>query len=416
MPRQIHCLTPLEVTCAKPGAKGAKLYADGGGLYLQVMPTGNKSWIFRGTHAGKPYSMGLGPLHTVNMEGARTVARTLREVAHEGRDPRLHLEKQRREQQIGQDQTFQACAVEFIEKLKSEHKSAKAHAQWLTSLQTYAFPTIGKVPVAEIDVHMIRFLLMKNGLWLSKHETMSRVRARIERVLGWATVLGMRSGDNPARYTKFLSEVLPKVNKRKKVRHHPSVPYQMVPEFMRKLRSMPESVSRLALEFLILTMTRTSEVLGAKPAEVSCETALWVVPAERMKAGLEHRVPLSGPAQGVLERITALAAFCPGNPFYFFGARPGKSISTMAMLQLMRGMREKGLLTVEAVPHGFRAAARTWASEMTSYPWEICEAALAHTVGDATERAYQRGDLLARRRALMDEWAAYCCSACSACD
>jgi integrase len=395
-------LTAVAVKNAKPleGGKGPKLYGDGGGLYLQVMPTESKSWLFRYTAQGKPKAIGLGAIRTLSLSQAREEASRLRRLVKDGTDPQVERLKRAATEQQLQDRTFRRCAEEFITSIEKEHRNEKHHAQWRTSLEKYAYPVIGDVPVSDINVHMMRELMTRENAWAEKTETIARVRGRIERILGWATVLGYRSGENPARWTNFLSEVLPSKRAVRTVRHHPAVPYQELPAFFKRLRAQPLSMPRIALEFLTLTATRTGEVIGAEWSEIDEAAKTWTIPASRMKAGRIHRVPLTDEA---LATITAVKHYADSE-FIFRGMKYGKHISNMSMLQLMRRMGEK------TVPHGMRSCFRDFVAERTTYPRELAEAALAHVLENKTEAAYQRGDLLERRREMMLEWARYCCS------
>lgn len=404
MARELNRLTPQFVRSvqAAPLSTGTRVYADGGNLHLQVTPTGAKSWIFRYAVAGKQNSIGLGPAHTITLAEARDEALKLRKLLVAGKDPKLERERERHAATLAQAQTFRVFATEFIKGLKSAHRSAKAHAQWTSSLERYAYPVIGDVPLRDIDVHMVLQVLTRANAWQEKTETMTRVRGRIERILGAAAVLGHRSAENPAKYTNYLSQVLPNPRTLARVVHHPSLPHQQIADFLALVRVEP-AMSYRSLEFLVLTATRTSEVTGSRWGEIDREQRIWTIPGNRMKAGVEHRVPLSAAALGVLERLRTGAA----SDHIFPGAKRGKPLSQMAMLQAMRGMRERGLLKVEAVPHGMRATFRTWAASETEYPRELAEAALAHTLSEL-EQSYQRGDQLERRRALMEAWAAHC--------
>lgn len=404
MPRKLNRLTALAVKTAKPYPAGAKLYADGGGLYLQVMPSTARSWIFRYTFAGVPKTMGLGPVHTITLADAREEAAKMRKMVLLGTDPKIQRDTTKHAQILSQQRTFRICAEEFVKSIEAEHRNLKAHAQWASSLERYAYPIIGDIPISEIDVHMIKAIMDRDNAWQEKTETMSRVRGRIERILGWAAVLGLRSADNPARFTKFLSEVLPSRNSIQKVVHHPSLPYKDLPRFMAMLKGQPQSTSNLALEFLILTATRTGEVIGADWTEIHTDEKLWVIPAVRMKCEREHRVPLSQAALDVLEKLRHDGA----SGFIFRGAKYGKSISNMALLQVIRGFRERGLVDGHFVPHGFRSSFRVWCAEATTYPREIAEFALAHVLKNDVEAAYQRGTVVEKRRPMMNDWAAHC--------
>lgn len=396
MARELNLLSDWfvqSVTAAK-GSAGSKLYSDGGNLLLQVTPTNAKSWIFRYALAGKARSIGLGPVHTVSLSEARDEALRLRKMLIAGKDPKFERDRELHAANLARGRTFQAFAEEFIAGLEPSHRSKKAHAQWTSSLERYAYPIIGDVPLADIDVHLVLKVLSHDNAWQSKPETMRRVRGRIERILGAAAVLGLRGPDNPARFANYLSEVLPKQRALAVPQHHPSLPYQEIPRFMALIRLEP-AVSYRALEFLTLTATRTGEVIGAKWPEFDFPGKTWSIPGSRMKSGRPHRVPLSGRVLQLLE----VQQQGRRNEYVFPGAKKGRPLLQMAMLQAMRGMRERGLLEVEAVPHGQRATFRTWAASATEFPRELAEAALAHSLS-ALDQAYQRGDQLERRRAV----------------
>ena len=408
MTRELNRLTALTVKNAKPDPKGTKLYTDGGGLYLQVTPTGVRSWTVRYTLDGQPKSMGLGAIHTVTLSEAREEALSVRKLVKQGIDPKRHRASIHAANALSRQRTFRACAEEFVKSIAAEHRNQKAHEQWLSSLKRYAFPVIGDIPIADVDVHMIKEIMTRDDAWVKKTETMSRVRGRIERILGWAAVLGLRSAENPARFTKFLSEILPSRKAVAKVVHHPSLPYAKIPAFMKMLKSQPESTSNLALEFLILTASRTGEVTGAKWSEISEQKRLWVIPGSRMKAGREHQVPLGDAALRVLKKMDHVGE----KEFIFRGARYRRPISNMAMLQALRGFNERGLLDVHVVVHGFRSSFRLWSAEATDYPRELPEFSLAHLAQSDVEAAYNRGTLVEKRRHLMADWERYCLSDC----
>lgn len=401
MARKLNLLTDLFVQSVT-AAKASKLYLDGGNLLLQVTPTNSKSWIFRYALEGKPRSLGLGPVHTISLSEARDEALRLRKMLLSGKDPKIERDRELQTEKLAQNQTFRAFATEFIAGLESSHRSKKAHAQWTSSLECYAYPVIGDVPLADIDVHLVLKVLKRKDAWQSKPETMRRVRGRIERILGAAAVLGLRGSDNPARFTNYLSEVLPKQLALAVPRHHPSMPYQQIPRFMGLIR-LETAVSYRALEFLTLTAARTNEVLGAKWPEFDFSSRTWSIPGSRMKSGRLHRVPLSEPALSILERQREKNR----SEYVFPGAKKGRPLSQMAMLEAMRGMEERGLLESKAVPHGQRASFRTWVASATQFPRELAEAALAHSLS-ALEQSYQRGDQFERRRELMDAWARHC--------
>ena len=289
----------------------------------------------------------------------------------------------------------------------SDYTSDKHRKQWPATLVAYAYPIIGNLLVSDIVMRDILNVLeqetvvdinTKGKLWYVKTETAKRLLGRIKTVLDYATVNDYRSGTNPAQWTGYLSTQLPSPKKLQNREHHPAVPYQQIGDFIFKLRTNP-SLSAKALEFLILTAVRSGSVRQAEWSEIDLEKALWIIPAEHTKARQEHRVPLQPQAIKLLKSIPKLAG-----SNLLFPSRTGKALSDMALSQLMRGMRERGELTVEAVPHGFRSTFRDWAAEQTAYPDEIRKAASGHTVGDAVKEAYQRTDLLDKRRNLMNEW------------
>jgi integrase len=341
-------------------------------------------------------------VQTVSLSEAREEALRLRKQLVAGKDPKVERARERHLAHMAQAKTFRVFAREFIIGLEGAHRNAKAHAQWTSSLERYAFPVIGDVPLKDIDVHMVLEVLTRDNAWQLKTETMRRVRGRIERILGAAAVLGHRAPDNPARYANFLSQILPARRVLSRVAHHPSLPYEQMPKFMRLVR-LECATSYRALEFLILTATRTSEVTGALWTEIDWDLRVWSIPASRTKSGRGHRVPLSGSAFRLLHTQRQEVA----GDLVFPGAKKGKPLSQMAMLQAMRGMRERKLLQVEAVPHGARASFRTWAAAATDFPRELAEAALGHALSPL-EKSYQRGDQLERRRSLMEAWAQYC--------
>ena len=401
MRREGNKLSAAAVRAAnKPG-----LYGDGHGLYLQVSAYDTKSWVFRYMIDGRPRKMGLGALHTVSLAEAREEAEKARKKVRKGIDP-IEEEKAARAQrkiEAAKSMTFKQCADAYIKANESTWKNDKHIAQWHATFEETrrgkrVFPAataiINDLPISAIDTGLVRKVL--EPIWYETPETASRVRGRIERVLAWATVAGYRTGDNPARWTGHLKELLPAKTKVAAVEHHDAVPYRDLPDFMAKLRGRA-GVSPRALEFTILTAARTGEVIGAKWSEFEVDAKLWTIPAERMKAGREHRVPLTDRALAILEGLPR------DGEFVFPGARKGKPLSQQAMLELVRGMRRMG-----ATVHGFRSSFRDWANEQTSYPNELCEVALAHTVNNKTEAAYRRGDMMEKRRRLMADWATYC--------
>ncbi|RQV54257.1 site-specific integrase [Burkholderia cenocepacia] len=373
------------------------LYADGGGLYLQITKTGVKSWLFRYMREGKARGMGLGPLRTVGLADARAKALDCRRQLLDGNDPLDKKKEQRVQQQIAAAKaiTFEACATKFIEAHRASWKNAKHADQWTNTLTTYAYPVFESLPVSTIDTtHVMKVL---EPIWTTKSETAGRLRGRIESVLDWATVRGYRSGENPARLKGHLDTLLPRLSRVRKVKHHPALPYAELPAFMEALRS-EEGIAARALEFLILTATRTNEVIGATWAELSVAERVWIIPADRMKMRKEHRVPLSDQAVAIIKAMEDVKQ----NDYVFPGARYNKPLSNMAMLQLLERMKCSDITV-----HGFRSTFRDWAGETTHFPREVCEAALAHGLKDKAEAAYARGDLFVKRGALMQEWAGY---------
>jgi integrase len=389
-------------------------YCDGGGLWLQISKWNTKSWIFQytsptapkrkkhGRELGRIRHLGLGPYgkHDVTLEKARILAGAAREQVRSGIDPVDARRSDREAKRLADAKrlTFKQCAERYIATHQGAWKNDRHRAQWRSTLSTYAYPIIGELSVAEIDTALVTRVL--EPIWASTTETATRVRGRIESVLDWAKARGYRSGENPARWKGHLSNLLAKpdqLKKRNGSRHHPALRYAEIPVFMRELRER-DSISARALEFTILVAARTGEVLGAKRQEIDLEDKTWTIPAERMKGGREHRVPLSERALEILRDLQREH----GNPFLFPGGKAGAPLSQMAMLQLLRGMRP-GLSV-----HGFRSTFRDWCAERTNYPSEVAEMALAHTVSDKVEAAYRRGDLKDKRGRLMAEWARYC--------
>jgi integrase len=391
MAKRTHKLSDLKIKALRK----AGLHGDGDGLYLKVSPTGTRSWMLRFKVGGQPSKMGLGPYPEISLSEARNRARDARAQLARGINP-LADKRQRAAAQrtVKHVVTFAEATERYIAAHESSWRNAKHRQQWRNTLATYAAPVIGKTPVHEVVMDDV--LRVLEPIWQTKPETASRVRGRIENVLDWAKVRGLRSGENPAAWRGHLSHVLPARNKARSVQHHAALPWRQMPEFIAALRAN-SAISARALEFTILTAARTSEVVEAKWAEVDLEVGAWTVPKQRMKADREHRVPLTDAAVAALRALPRLA----GNDYLFPGARKGRPLSNMAMLELLRGMRPG--LTV----HGFRSTFRDWAAEATSFPRELAEAALAHVLGSASERAYQRGDLFEKRREMMTAWSAF---------
>jgi integrase len=373
------------------------MHAVGGvsGLYLQIAPGGTKSWILRATVGSKRREMGLGPFPEVPLAAARDKARAARAKVEQGHDP--ILERQRAASALRAEQakalTFAEAAKQFVTDKGEQWRNAKHRAQWSATLETYAGPVIGKVLVS--DVAQAHILSILRPIWTTKTETATRVRGRIEQVLDWARVRGYREGENPARWRGHLDKLLPAPTKVAKVKHHPALPVEAMPSFMANLRKRSGTAAR-ALEFLVLTAGRSGEIRGASWSEFDMPGKTWTVPAERMKAGVEHRVPLSPQAVQLLEAIPRVA----GNDLVFAAPRGGV-LSDMSLTAVTRRMK------VEAVPHGMRSTFRDWAAERTNFPREVAEMALAHAIENAVEAAYRRGDLFSKRAEMMAAWAEF---------
>lgn len=383
MARAQNKLTDTECRAAsKPGMLG-----DGGGLYLNVKASGAKSWAFIWKLDGKRSEMGLGAYPTIRLARARTLAADHRQAVAEGRNPIAERKKEA-------EPTFEECADMFLASMERQWRNEKHRAQWRMTLAEYGKP-LSNMRVSAIDTeHVLKVL---SPIWQDKAETASRLRGRIERVLDYAKVRGWRTGENPALWRGHLKSILP-ARQRLTRGHHAAMPYRDVPAFMEALPDKRAMAAR-ALEFLILTAARSGEVLGATWAEMDLENGIWTIPANRMKAGREHRVPLS---QRVLTIVGALHETRISD-FVFPGQKPDRPLSNMAFEMLMRRMK-----TDAFTAHGFRSAFRDWAGDETQFSRDVAEQALAHRVGDATEQAYRRADALEKRRKLMVAWAAYC--------
>jgi integrase len=395
MARTIGKLTALAITQAK--RRG--YYSDGGGLFLQVSAGGAKSWVFRFKESGRLREMGLGPTHTVSLAEARQKALECRKARLDGLDP-IEARRGKRIQtklDAAKAMTFAACAERYIASHKAGWRNPKRAAQWPATLATYVYPVFGSLPVQAVDVGLVMKAI--EPIWVQKPETAGRVRGRIESILDWATARGYRQGENPARWRGHLENLLPMKAKVRRVEHHAALPYVEIGAFMAELRQQ-EGVAAGALEFAILTAARTGEVIGAKWDEIDLGERLWTVPAERMKkADKEHRVPLSDAALAILDDLRKVQQ----DNFVFPGGKAARPISNMAMLMLLRRMG-RGDLTA----HGFRSSFRDWAAERTTFPAEVAEMALAHTVSNKVEAAYRRGDLFQKRRQLAEAWAKFC--------
>ena len=393
MARQTERLSALQVAkLDKPG-----YYCDGAGLYLQVSKSGSKSWIMRYTLDGKPCEMGLGSFQTFTLAEARQRATAQRKLLADGIDPlaKKHGDQLVKRMADANIITFDKAAAAFIQANSPAWRNVKHGDQWRNTLATYASPVIGALPVSKIETaHVLRIL---SPIWAAKTETATRVRGRIEKILDWAKVQGYRTGDNPAAWRGHLSEALPTPSKVADAGHHAALPWAEIGAFMVALRAAQGAGAR-AMELIILTATRTSEVLNAKWAEFDLDAGLWVIPKERMKGFREHRVPLSAAALAVLEKAKVELT---GGEFVFTGSKRA-ALSNMTCLATLKRMGRSDLTV-----HGFRSTFRDWVSESTSYPRDVVEAALAHVRGDKTEAAYFRSDLFDKRRRMMAEWATF---------
>jgi integrase len=372
-------------------------HAVGGvaGLGLQVTPTGARSWSLRVVIAGKRRELGLGGFPSVQIAAARDRAREARDLVRQGIDPILVKKTASSALLAAQARavTFKVVGERYIESHEAGWGNPKHAAQWTSTLARYAYPELGDMLVASIDTAAV--LKVLQPIWSIKTETATRVRGRIESILDYATAQGLREGPNPARWKGHLALTLPKRDKVQKVEHHAALPVSEMPGFMKQLRAV-QGVGARALEFAILTAARSGEVRGMRWAEVDLEAKVWTVPAARMKAGRDHRVPLSDAAAAILHAMTSQE----GTEVVFPGTK-GQSLSDMSLTVVLRRLK------VAAVPHGMRSSFRDWTAERTNFPNEVAEMALAHAVGDKVEAAYRRGDLFEKRRLMMSEWAKF---------
>jgi integrase len=377
----------------KPG-----LYGDGGGLWLQVSGTTARSWVFRYAIRGKRHQMGLGSINTIDLATARAKARVCRQLLLDGKDPLSERRGANAAHALREAKriTFDQCAAAYIDAHRGTWKNPKHVTQWENTIATYASPLIGSLAVADVETDLVVKVL--SPIWRNKTETAVRLRGRIECVLDWATVSKFRHGDNPARWKGHLENLLANPNKIAPVKNHPALPWREIGSFIADLRGR-EGVAARATEFAILTACRSGEVRGATWEEFDMEAKLWTIPAKRMKAGREHRVPLSTAAMALLASIPRAGAFV------FPGRDLDTPLSDMSLTAVLRRMG-RGDITV----HGFRSTFRDWCAEYesNSFSREVCEHALAHSLPDKTEAAYQRGDLLEKRVRLMQAWTDYC--------
>jgi integrase len=385
-------LTALAVArLRRPG-----MYTDGGGLYLQVSGSQGRSWVYRWARGGRTRYMGLGSLTAMSLAEARVRAAEARTLVTAGIDPidardgKLAAERTARARQV----TFRDAADAFIKAHEASWRSVKHGRQWRATLAAYVYPLLGNLPMQEIDASQV--LRVLEPIWNEKPVTASRVRQRIEAVLDAATARGQRSGENPARWRGHLQNLLPALSKVRRVQHHRALPYAQIGAFMAELREQ-DGLAALAMELLVLTATRTGEAIAARWSEIDLDAALWTLPAERTKAGRVHRIPLA-PAVVALLRRLAKAKISE----FVFPGRPGRHLSDRALLALLERMQRR-----DVTVHGFRSSFRDWCAEQTNFSREVAEMALAHAVGDKVEAAYRRGDLLEKRRLLMESWASF---------
>lgn len=383
MARKVNRLNARGVPIIK--ARGR--HADGGGLYLSISPNGGRRWVFLFRWHGKPTEIGLGSARDVTLARARELASRARAKLAEGINP-----KDARRPSEGA--TFGECADRVITAMRPSWRNGKHVAQWEMTLRDYAAP-LRRLPVDKITADDVLSVL--KPLWNEKPETASRLRGRIERVLDAAKAQGLRNGDNPARWRGHLDQLLPK-RQRLTRGHHAAMSYVDVPAFMGELQTR-QATAALALEFAVLTAARSGEVLGARWEEFDLDRAVWTVPAKRMKAGREHRVPLSRRALKIVKTMNETRV----GDFVFPGRKPGKALSVMALEMVLRRMKIDGVTV-----HGFRSAFRDWAAERTNFTNEVCEAALAHVIENKVEAAYRRSDLFDKRRKLVEAWAVFC--------
>jgi integrase len=414
-----HRLTASTVRTSqpRPGISAPTLIADGGGLYLQITPAGVKSWIFRYSRLRKSHSMGLGPLRSVSLEDARKRSREMRVLLDRGIDPLAQKRSTIPSLVSGGTSpslppvvarvgtSFSECAEQYLSQLDGAHRNEKHADQWRRTLRQYAYPILGHLDVERIGT--VDVLRVIEPLFARIPETARRTRGRIEKVLAWCIVRGIRSNqENPARWRAHLSEAIPAAKRKLASKHHKALPYSEMPAFMAGIRE-DGSDGSLLLQFIILTMCRTGEARGAKWSELDSELTLWTIPAERMKGHVTHRVPITDAVRRILQhqrRNNDLLAV--RSTFVFPGRKPGSPLSDAAALGFL-----KRIGRTDATPHGMRATARSYAAACTDFPREICEQALSHRLRDKVEAAYMRSDYLDKRRALMQAWENYCLSA-----
>lgn len=379
------------------------MHPIGHGLYLRVQVSKTdlnhitKSWLLRWGAGGK-YTMGLGPYPVIGLAEARKLGAEAMQRVKLGFDPRIEREASREKAQLSQDAlTFREATRRYIQKESPRWKNIKHTQQWTNTLETYVLPVIGNKKCEEISLQHVMKVL--EPIWISKNETATRIRSRLENILDWSITHGHRQSANPARWKGLLEHTLTKISKRQRVRHHPALPYRDVPDFVQKIKTM-NSISARALELTILTGCRTSEVLGLKWEEIDFDNKTWIIPKKRMKAAIEHRVPLSIPAMELLDKIKKTSK----SEYAFHSSKNiTKPISNMAMLMLLKRMKRQDITV-----HGFRSSFRDWGAEATSHTREVMEHALAHKLADESEAAYQRSTFFEKRIILMSDWGKYC--------
>jgi integrase len=384
-------LKALDVQRLQPG-----LHPDGGGLYLQITPSGSRSWLFRYSLHGKEHRVGLGSARDVPLKLARQLAAQARQLRATGVDPLAQKRERRTAHLIAEAKsvTFKECAESYITAHEAGWRNPKHRQQWRSTLDTYCFPAIGALPVQAIDTDLVIKVL--EPIWRNKTETASRLRGRIESILDYAKARNYRNGENPARWRGHLDMLLARPAKIAPHEHHAALSYNEVGSFMSDLRRR-DSTSARCLEFLVLTAARTGEVIGATWNEVDLAARVWTIPANRMKGNREHRIPLSDRAVEIVRLMQQRRE----NDFIFAGMRGG-GLSNMTLLAMLR------VLGRNVTSHGFRSTFRDWAAEQTNFPREVAELALAHAIESKVEAAYRRGDLFEKRRRLMDAWSAFC--------
>lgn len=392
MGRHSRKLTAVEVGRLNSPGK----FPVGEGLYLQVSKTNTRSWLFRYRISEKTTWMGLGSVRFVTLSEARSKASSFQRDLADGLNPlgaRIEAERSQAAKELTRI-SFKECATKYIEAHAPSWKNKKHIFQWSSTLETYAFPLVGALPVGEVDTTLVLKIL--EPIWYSKSETASRLRGRIERILSWAAVRGFRGIENPARWRGHLDQLLPKRSAIQKVQHFKALPFSDVGSFIGKLHAQ-QTVGTLALEFTILTATRTNETLGAKWTEINITERYWLIPAERMKSKREHKIPLTTRMIEILNEVQRISR-CD---FIFPGTKRKSPLSDMALLMIIRRM---GL---RVTTHGFRSSFSDWAAERTNFPREVVEMALAHAVKNKVEAAYRRGDLFDKRRDLMEAWSLF---------